>query len=304
MKNEVAVKGVNYVEYESPYGIVQLDTDIVKNHLTKGNAKITDSEVMLFLELCKRQKLDPFVTGEVFLIKYKEGVPAQTVVGYNTYKRRAEENPNYLGKEEGIVVLRGNDIVKKDGACLYPQEKLLGGWCKVSYLKNGYQVYSYKECEMSEYRQDNTMWRTKPAMMICKVAVSQALRDAFPKEMNGLYTAEELAPKEAKEEDFALVKIGEKVMAKVSVFISEADRKKLFAKVKNKFGEKEGTEWLKAQVMQFGVETTSKLTEDNLKVIYENLNKDSEPIEEDVIELDDTVQCVLDVVEEEARKDK
>ncbi len=93
-------------------------------------------------------------------------------------------------------------------------------------------------------------------------------------------------------------------MAKVSVFISEADRKKLFAKVKNKFGEKEGTEWLKAQVMQFGVETTSKLTEDNLKVIYENLNKDSEPIEEDVIELDDTVQCVLDVVEEEARKDK
>lgn len=304
MKNEVAVKDVNYVEYESPYGLVQLDTNIVKNHLTKGNAKITDSEVMLFLELCKRQKLDPFVTGEVFLIKYKEGVPAQTVVGYNTYKRRAEENPNYLGKEEGIVVQRGNDIVKKDGACLYPQETLLGGWCKVSYLKNGYKVYSYKECEMSEYRQENTMWRTKPAMMICKVAVSQALRDAFPKEMNGLYTAEELAPKEAKEEDFAPVKIGEKVMAKVSVFISEADRKKLFAKVKNKFGEKEGTEWLKAQVMQFGVDTTSKLTEDNLKVIYENLNKDSEPIEEDVIELDDTVQCVLDVVEEEARKDK
>ena len=33
MKNEVAVKSVNYVEYESPYGLVQLDTDIVKNHL-------------------------------------------------------------------------------------------------------------------------------------------------------------------------------------------------------------------------------------------------------------------------------
>lgn len=304
MKNEVAVKNENYVEYESPYGLVQLDTNIVKNHLTKGNAKITDSEVMLFLELCKRQKLDPFVTGEVFLIKYKEGVPAQTVVGYNTYKRRAEENPNYLGKEEGIVVQRGNDIVKKDGACLYPQETLLGGWCKVSYLKNGYQVYSYKECEMSEYRQDNTMWRTKPAMMICKVAVSQALRDAFPKEMNGLYTAEELAPKEAREEDFKPINIGEvKVGELTSPLISEKQRKELFKEVSAKLG-KEGTEWLKAQVMQFGVETTSKLTEDNLKVIYENLNKDSEPIEEDVIVLDDSVQCVLDVVEEEARKDK
>ena len=31
MKNEVAVKSVNYVEYESPYGLVQLDTNIVKN---------------------------------------------------------------------------------------------------------------------------------------------------------------------------------------------------------------------------------------------------------------------------------
>lgn len=304
MKNEVAVKGVNYVEYESPYGLVQLDTNIVKNHLTKGNAKITDSEVMLFLELCKRQKLDPFVTGEVFLIKYKDGVPAQTVVGYNTYKRRAEENPNYLGKEEGIVVLRGNDIVKKDGACLYPQEKLLGGWCKVSYLKNGYQVYSYKECEMSEYRQDNTMWRTKPAMMICKVAVSQALRDAFPKEMNGLYTAEELAPKEAREDDFKPINIGEVKVGEIpSPLISEKQRKELFKEVSAKLG-KEGTEWLKAQVMQFGVETTSKLTEDNLKAIYENLNKENEPIEADVIELDDTVQCVLDVVEEESRKDK
>ena len=56
--------------------------------------------------------------------------------------------------------------------------------------------------------------------------------------------------------------------------------------------------------MQFGVETTSKLTEDNLKAIYESLNKENEQIEADVIELDDTVQCVLDVVEEEARKDK
>jgi len=298
MKNEVAVKNENYVEYESPYGLVQLDTNIVRNHLTKGNAKITDSEVMLFLELCKRQRLDPFVTGEVFLIKYKEGVPAQTVVGYNTYKRRAEENPNYLGKEEGIVVQRGNDIVKKDGACLYPQEKLLGGWCKVSYLKNNYQVYSYKECEMSEYRQDNTMWRTKPAMMICKVAVSQALRDAFPKEMNGLYTAEELAPKEAKESDFEPVMIGEVKLGEIqSPIISTEDRKELFAKVKDKLGSESGTEWLKEQVKALGLDSTTKLTEDNLKALYENLDNI-------VIEVSEDTVCVLDEVEAEIERGK
>jgi hypothetical protein len=122
--------------------------------------------------------------------------------------------------------------------------------------------------------------------------------------MNGLYTAEELAPKEAREEDFKPINIGEvKVGELASPLISEKQRKELFKEVSAKLG-KEGTEWLKAQVMQFGVETTSKLTEDNLKAIYESLNKENEPIEADVIELDDTVQCVLDVVEEEARKDK
>lgn len=303
MKNEVAVKddSMMYVEYNSPYGVVKLDANIVRTYLTKGNNAITDSEVVMYLELCKRQRLDPFVTGEVFLVKYSATATAQVVVGYTTYVRRAEESPNYLGKEEGIIVLRGSDIVKKDGTCLYPQERLLGGWCKVSYLKNNYPVTSYKEVEFNEYNQGNTMWKNKPATMICKVARAQALRDAFPTEMNGLYTPEELAPKEAKEEDFAPVKIGEKVMAKVSVLISEADRKKLFTKVKNKFGEKEGTEWLKTQVRRFGIESTSKLTTDNLEDIYKELNEsavESDLEEEQVINLDDSeVECVLDVVE-------
>ena len=37
----------------------------------------------------------------------------------------------------------------------------------------------------------NSMWSGKPATMIRKVALSQALREAFPDSYSGLYTAEE-----------------------------------------------------------------------------------------------------------------
>ena len=86
MANELVVR------YESDYGEVVLTRDIVRKYITKGNANITDAEADMCIELCKRLKLDPFVTGEVHLIKYKENVPAQLVVGYRTYVRRAEDD--------------------------------------------------------------------------------------------------------------------------------------------------------------------------------------------------------------------
>lgn len=309
-KNECMVladeKNITFIEYESPFGMVRLDANVVRKYFVRGNGKITDGEVVMYLEQCKRHKLDPFAINEVFLIKYSDTDNATMVIGYNTFKRRAEESKNFLNFEAGIVVQRGNDIIKKEGACLYPSEVLLGGWCRAYRIKHNEKVSYYSEVQYSEYVKTKSTWREKPSTMIRKTAVAQTLRDMYPTELNGLYTPEEIVSisAQAKEEDFEPVKIGEvKVGELASPLISEKQRKELFKEVSAKLG-KEGTEWLKAQVMQFGVETTSKLTEDNLKVIYENLNKDNEPAEEDVIVLDDTVQCVLDVVEEEARKDK
>ena len=38
----------------------------------------------------------------------------------------------------------------------------------------------------------NGQWASKPATMIRKVALAQALREAFPEDLNGLYEPEEL----------------------------------------------------------------------------------------------------------------
>ena len=40
----------------------------------------------------------------------------------------------------------------------------------------------------------NSQWAVKPATMIRKVAKMQALREAFPEDLQGLYAAEEVTP--------------------------------------------------------------------------------------------------------------
>ena len=75
-------------------------------------------------------------------------------------------------------------------------ETLVGGWAKV-YIKN-YDVPIEISIGLSEYiglKKDgeiNQQWSKKPATMIRKVALVQALREAFPEEFQGLYSAEEM----------------------------------------------------------------------------------------------------------------
>ena len=175
--------------FETAYGTVSLSPEVVSNYLKRGNKNLTEAEIALFINLCKYQKLNPFV-GEAYPIKF--GEEFQMVIGYDTYKRRAEENPAYRGRKSGIVVLRGDQVVQKEGACVYPSEKLIGGWCRVYRELHGSIVEDFKEVGLEEYNKKQANWNTKPATMIEKVAVSQALRSAFPKDYAGLYTAEEL----------------------------------------------------------------------------------------------------------------
>lgn len=110
------------------------------------------------------------------------------------YMRRAEENPAYRGHKSGIVVLRGDQVIQKEGTCLYPGETLLGGWCRVHRIRTGGSGEEiFKEVSLKEYDKGQANWKTKPCTMIEKVAVSQALRSAFPKDYEGMYVAEEVS---------------------------------------------------------------------------------------------------------------
>ena len=89
------------VSYEVLGTRVVLDLDFVKKYLVRGRSElVTDQEIVMFMNTCKMQNLNPLVNGEVYLIKYSKDEPAQMVVGKSAYVRRAYEHPDYICKED------------------------------------------------------------------------------------------------------------------------------------------------------------------------------------------------------------
>lgn len=197
MSNELAVK------YEVDGEEISLNPAIVLNYLiddvTMGN--VSNKEMAKVIMTCKARKLNPF-TGDVIVQPHrnKDGsVSCSLVTTKDFFTRRASSNPKFKGKNAGITVISHDGRpVKRKGSAVYKElgETLAGGWCEV--FIDGHEVPEYSEVSLSEYNQGYALWRTKPATMIRKVAVSQALREAFPDDFNGLYEPEEMGvvPKE------------------------------------------------------------------------------------------------------------
>ena len=82
---------------------VKLTPATVKNYLVSGNAeRITDQEVVMFINLCKYNSLNPWLR-EAYCIKYGSS-PATMVVGKETFQKRADADPNYNGEQAGVIV--------------------------------------------------------------------------------------------------------------------------------------------------------------------------------------------------------
>lgn len=237
---------------------VELDLQFVKSYLVRGNPeKITDQEIVFFMNTCKMQKLNPLVAGEVYCIKFGNE-PAQMVVGKGAYLRRAFEHPDYLCKEDGIVVMRGKDILQKEGCCLYPGETLLGGWCRVHFIRNGKERTAFKEVQLTEYDKGQANWKTKPATMINKVAVSQCVREAFPKDYEGLYSEEEMIASGVIPANYTIIPETGEVIEEDPT-ITQEQRQTMFKMAQSAFGAEEGNNLLKRLLKEEGYESTHEL---------------------------------------------
>ena len=175
---------------------VKLSAAMVKKYLVSGDASaVTDQEVMMFLTLCKYQHLNPFLR-EAYLIKYGTS-PATIVTGKDTFTKRAAKNPNYKGKEAGIIVINlKGEIEQREGAFALKDEQIVGGWARIFAKDREPELYTVSFDEYAGRKKDgslNGQWATKPATMIRKVAVVQGLRECFPEDFEGLYSPEEMA---------------------------------------------------------------------------------------------------------------
>ena len=183
------------LEYEANGEKVKLSPQTVRNYLVAGGGNVSDQELVMFLNLCKYQHLNPFLK-EAYLIKYGNS-PATIVTGKDVFIKRANRNPNYLGKKAGIIVVDENGVMQeREGEFYLPGERIVGGWAQV-FIK-GHQSPEYAAVSFEEYAgrksngELNNQWATKPGSMIRKVAVVHALREAFPEDFGGLYSQEEI----------------------------------------------------------------------------------------------------------------
>lgn len=205
-----AVAKKNEVVFMANGAQVTLTPETVKNYLVSGNKdRVTTQEVVMFMNLCRFNGLNPWLR-EAYCIKYGNE-PATIVTSKDAFMKRAEACPEYDGYKAGVIIYdeETGDLIYRDGAIVMKNEVLAGAYAEV-YRKDRSHPYRV-EVSFDEYvgrKSDGTIngqWSKKPATMIRKVALVQALREAFPASLNGLFTAEESGNEEPIDVPFAEV---------------------------------------------------------------------------------------------------
>lgn len=158
----------------------ELTAQDVKNYFDK-EGKCSANEVGMFLKIAKLNNLNPF-NRELHLIKYGSA-PATIITGYEVYLKRAERSGKWAGMKawtEGEFpnIIGKVEIYRKDWQEPLYHEVYFSEIAKKKY-DGGYQANWSKE--------------GMPKYMTKKVAITQALRWAFPDEIGGLpYTQDEM----------------------------------------------------------------------------------------------------------------
>jgi len=162
--------------------------DLIKRQVAKG---VTDDELQLFLYQCARTGLDP-LSRQIYALERREKVGNDWVkrmsiqTGIDGLRLIAERTGRYAPGPETTYEYDSAANLRKATAYI---KKLTadGTWHIVS-------ASAFWD-EYVALKQDGTptkIWNEKRHVMLGKCAESLALRRAFPAEMSGLYTSEEM----------------------------------------------------------------------------------------------------------------
>lgn len=153
--------------------------DLIKTQIAR---ECTDAELALFVSVCERTGLDPF-SRQIYAIKRNDsatgGKKMVIQTGIDGYRLIADRCGSYAGQDEPVYSYDEGGRVIKASVTVY---KLVGG------QRCGFAASAL----MSEYRQKSPLWDRMPHTMLGKCAEALALRKAFPADLSGLYTSEEM----------------------------------------------------------------------------------------------------------------
>ena len=159
--------------------ITEEQIDLIKKSIARG---ATDTELQLFLAQCKRTGLDPF-SRQIYWIK--RGANASTQVSIDGFRVIAERSGEMDGQD---VAWCGEDGLWVD--VWLP--KVPPSASKVVVYRKGCSHPFTAIAKFSEYNAGGPMWTKMPANQLAKCAEALALRKAFPHQLSGLYTPDEM----------------------------------------------------------------------------------------------------------------
>ena len=150
----------------------------------------TQADVEVFFHQAKRSGLDPF-RREIYMItrKTKNGPKATIQTGIDGFYKIADRVTRQTGGTWGIpeTLWCGPDGQWRDVWL----EETPPAAAKVTVERNGSRFTTV--ATSAEYNAGSPMWQKMPARMIAKCAEALAIRRAFPDDLSGLYTSEEMA---------------------------------------------------------------------------------------------------------------
>ena len=160
--------------------------DLIKRTICAGSS---NDELSLFLIQCQRTGLDPFAR-QIHAVKRwdnKENRQVMSIqIGIDGFRLIAERTDKYAPSREPSYThdANGNLI----SATAYVKKFAGGTWHEVA-ASAFYEEY----VQTNANKQPLVMWAKMPRLMLAKCAEALALRRAFPAELSGLYTPDEMA---------------------------------------------------------------------------------------------------------------